>query len=72
MGHADDPTTSAWGDYDTRILRAAVLERRMVRKKPSRSASPWHCRDSVAKPHPSLLYSEIRRSATERAELPYV
>jgi hypothetical protein len=32
MGHADDPTTSAWGDSDTWISRAAVREQRTVPK----------------------------------------
>jgi hypothetical protein len=69
MDHADDPTTSAWGDYDTWISRAAMVERRMVRKKPSHSASPLRCRDpnGQASSVHIILRNRVLRNRKSRA-----
>jgi hypothetical protein len=40
----------------------------MVRKKPSHSASPLRCRNSMVKLLPPILYSKVECCATERAE----
>jgi hypothetical protein len=69
MDHADDPTTSAWGDYDTRTSCTAMREQRMVRKRPSRFASSLHYRNlhGQALSVPIILRNRVLRNRKSRA-----